>query len=324
MNKIGLSLLFCLAIVTHNYAQNNGLNQQVISIEKVSALKDLLANLSVKSDNEYFKLHCHSIMEVINAKSALTKEDTILLGKLFDRFKMDSLKSNLENPDTYYKRKREFIIAWKSPTDGATSFTWLKFPKDWNASTKYPLYIELHGHWDVADNPVNHLTFPFLKEESSSVAFEDGFLISPWGRGNLWYQGISEIDILECIANIESLVNVATYRRFLFGFSMGGYGTWMIGQKYKEKFAALGLHNAALQGQQIGRIKQEVNSKLNDVPVYIICGNKDNGIIERSEEIYNLLRGAGNKNIEFSIFEGEHMYNPIEIERMNKWMKQLK
>lgn len=321
-NKL-LSVLIVLTIGTHVFAQNTVQKQQASSTNKVASLKELLSSLASKSDNEFFTLHCKSILAVITSKTQLSPEDTIFLSGLYDAFNNDD-KTNLENINTYLKRERELIVAWTSTSDGATSYTWFKLPKNWDPAKKYPLYVELHGHWDVADNPINHLTYPYLKEASTSIAFEDGYLISPWGRGNLWYQGISETDVLECITTIESLVSIDTTRRYLWGFSMGGYGTWNMGIKYLDKWAAIGLHDAAIQSFPIKTIEQAVNTKLSAFPVYQMCGDKDYGIKERADEVFKLLKDAGNKNIEYSIFEGEHTYSSSEVEKMYLWMKQFK
>src|SRR5512147_880258 len=128
------------------------------------------------------------------------------------------------------------------------------------------MYIELHGLWSVADPPIEYMTYPFRQGASSSYAWEDGYLLSPWGRGNLWYQGISETDILECMSALEEEFSVDPKRRYLCGHSMGGYGAWSIASKYPETWAALGIHAGALWYDNSSLVNESVASVLADVP----------------------------------------------------------
>ncbi len=51
-----------------------------------------------------------------------------------------------------------------------------------------------------ADNIIGYLTWPYFQNLSGSFAFEDGYYITPWDRGNEeGYEGISETDIYEYI-----------------------------------------------------------------------------------------------------------------------------
>ena len=56
-----------------------------------------------------------------------------------------------------------------------------------------------------------------------------GYHIAPWGRGNLSYRDIGEQDVYEAINDIEKNFNIDQNRKYLYGFSMGGGGTWSIG-----------------------------------------------------------------------------------------------
>jgi hypothetical protein len=102
-----------------------------------------------------------------------------------------------------------------------------------------PLYVQLHGLWDVAQDRMPYLAYPF-SNPGTSCAFEDGYLLSPWGRGNQWYCGIAETDIGEGMAFVKALVRVDERRQYLCGHSMGGYGAWHIAHRSADLWAALG------------------------------------------------------------------------------------
>ncbi len=133
--------------------------------EKVELFKKKLSDLSEVADNKFFVIHLESILQVINAEKSISGVETEILEKMYDAFLNDSL-ANPSDFDSYLKRKRTLILAWVSPTDGATSFSWLRLPKDWDEKKEYPLYVQLHGLWDVAANPISFMSFTFNENPS--------------------------------------------------------------------------------------------------------------------------------------------------------------
>ena len=289
------------------------------SVNYIAALKDTLNRLAEKSDNEYLKIHCSSMISVIESKNTFTRNDSVFLMNTYNAFNDNSDTSNAKELSTYLNRKRPFILSWISPTDGAVSFSWLKPPKNWDPENSYPLYIELHGLWSVASNSIEYMTYPYLSAASSSFAYEDGYLLSPWGRGNMWYQGISETDIWEGMAALEEIVKIDPSRKYLNGHSMGGFGSWYIAGKSPNTWAALGIHAGALQ-YNTSLVSSEVANILKDLPTYFVCGTND-GLLSINQTAYHLLEDAGNPNIEFVTFVGAHDYHQENVENMYLWMR---
>lgn len=307
-----LSLIVLLGSVCNKnlHAQNN--------IDYITALKDTLKAVSARTDHEFFKIHCQSMIDVINAKTVFSSSDETFLKNTYLAFNDQSDKSNAKQLSTYLERKRPFILSWKSPTDGEISFSWVTPPANWDKTKSYPLYVQLHGMWDVASNAIQYMTYPYLNAASSSYAFEDGFLLSPWGRGNMWYQGISETDIWECMAEFEKHASIDPHRKYLCGQSMGGYGTWHIAQSSPHTWAAIGLHAAALWVSP-SELGSDAVNKLKTIPVFFICGTKDD-LLSINQTLYENLYDAGNRNVKFVTFEGGHDYNQADVEVMYSWM----
>ncbi len=63
--------------------------------------------------------------------------------------------------------------------------------------------------------------------------------IEPHGRGNTSYLGIGDQDILKCIELAKKTFNIDDDRVYLKGESMGGGGTWNVGTRHPELFAAI-------------------------------------------------------------------------------------
>ena len=290
------------------------------SIDYVSAAKDTLTQVGHRSDNKFLKLSCSSIIQVIESKTILSQSDTVFIEDLYHAFTADDTYGNPRRIESYLNRSRSFIFAWTSPTDGKTSYAWLKLPEGWEPGFSYPLYVQLHGHWSVAGDMINYLVYPYINGPSGTFAFEDGYQLSPWGRGNLWYRGIAETDILECISKFEEIATVEQERKYLCGHSMGGYGAWRMGQLYNTTWAALGIHAGALWYDSYNELESSVIERLKEIPVYFVCGNQD-GLLSVNENAFNVLKKAGNDDLAFETFPGGHEYRQEDVENMYMWMR---
>ena len=226
---IALCLIFLFSIVTEASCQTP--SKAVTPTDYVSAFKDTLSALAARSDDAYLKMHFTSMIAVIDARYNSTYADTALLVNAYHAFNKTYDPASPKMTSTYLERRRPLIFSWVSPHDGNVSFSWLTLPKNWDPSRKYPLYIQLHGLWAVANSSIEYMTWPFLQEPSYSNAFEDGYYLSPWARGNYWYRDISEIDIWDCMAAVEDTLQVDQSRKYITGHSMGGYGAWSIASK---------------------------------------------------------------------------------------------
>jgi len=320
--KTVLFLLFISFVIRVNGQEtinNSGIDK---AFDYISALKDTLSHLAEITYDEYFRLHCESMIAVIESKDTYTSNDSALLEDTYLAFNDETDTCSPKDFLTYLKRRRSMILTWVSSTDGEVSFSWLKLPKYWDPDTEYPLFIQLHGLWDVAGDVIQYLTFPYLNNPSTSIAFEEGFLLSPWGRGNLWYQGISETDIWECIAVLEEIVHINPTRKYLSGHSMGGYGAWHIAIGSADTWAALGIHAGALSYGGSAELNPEVAEILSDVPTYFVCDTNDY-LLSVNQQAYELLQEAGNPNLAFVTFEGGHDYIEDNVINMYLWMKEF-
>ena len=283
-------------------------------------LRATLQALSEGSGDPLFRLHFRSIIEVIDAGDRRVPADTTNIDKLWEAFQDASTVNSPRLRESYLNRSRQLIVSWVSPSDGQVSFTWLSLPAGWNPEREYPLYVGLHGYWDVAGDRIQYLTYPFLNP-GTSFAYEDGYQISPWGRGNLWYRGIAETDIWESVATVKNLVRVDDSRQYLFGHSMGGYGAWHIAVSSADTWAALGIHAGALSYYP-GEVNAAAAAALRNLPTYFVVGTSDS-LLPVDQAAYQLLRDADNPNLAFVTFPGAHDYRQEDVERMYSWLRQF-
>jgi hypothetical protein len=283
----------------------------------VQTVTDTMNNLIANSDNQFLKIHYQSIIDVIHY--FLLRYDYSTLESGFVSYTDTNAAWNPKELSTYLERKRPFIISWVSQADGSVSFAQMLPPKNWNPEESYPLYVSLHGLWGVADSPIDYLTYHMAGVINEP--FDDGYLLLPWGRGNLWYEGISETDIWDAINKIESIVKVNPEKKYLMGHSMGGYGTWSIGQKSTEVWAAIGVHAGALQWDSYKLLTRASAQKLKNTPVFFICGVND-GFLSLNQTAYQYLHDEGNTRIALETFDGGHDYLYDNLVKINNWIKQ--
>jgi hypothetical protein len=295
-------------------------SSQAVFLDTVAELKSLLNQQALASNNSYYKLHCLSILEVINSKTFLSNYDTLLLKQLYNTFFNSDISWSASDLSSYLSRKRPFIVSWTSPTDGVVSLAWLILPENWDPEVKYPLYVRLHGLADIYTDPIDYMTYYLKPEPVVESSFEDGYVFLPWGRGNLWYEGIGETDIWEGLGVVENLVKVDPVRKYLIGFSMGGYGTWSIGQKTPDNWAAIGIYAGALWYDDYKLLNADIAGNLKDVPVYIVCGT-DDGLLSANSTAFQLLEDAGNQNIYYTTFSGGHEALIENWQNMYYWIQ---
>jgi dienelactone hydrolase len=129
-------------------------------------------------------------------------------------------------------------LSWIDPIDDSPQFCRSYLPPRYDSSMKWPLVVNLHGYyganpryvgWWSADARHNHIA------DDHEV-----ILIEPHGRGNTTYQNIGQLDVLRAIREAKAAFSVDPDRVLLVGQSMGGWGTWHVGTRYPELFAAIG------------------------------------------------------------------------------------
>ena len=120
-----------------------------------------------------------------------------------------------------------------SSLDGSPQPYRLYVPAAFKKGQALPLVVVLHG------KGVDHNAW-FDLTPIKQVAERYGWLAAaPNGRGDHYYSGPGEQDVLDIIAEVRRTCRVDADRLYLTGHSMGGWGTWYIGLRHRELFAAI-------------------------------------------------------------------------------------
>jgi poly(3-hydroxybutyrate) depolymerase len=172
-------------------------------------------------------------------------------------------------------------------------------PSNWTPQKRWPLVVALHGANLDETNMLGRDGGRMQK-----LAEQHGFVVvTPLGyRLNSAYgsqRGFSralladpdrlrrsEQDVLEVLARVEAEYNIDPRRRYLTGNSMGGGGTWWIGGKYPDRWAAIA------PGAYGGVLPQDVPA-LAKLPMFVVVGEKDDLMLDRVRETVATLKAGG-------------------------------
>ena len=149
---------------------------------------------------------------------------------------------------------------------------------------KWPLILFLHGAGERGDSLelVKKHGPPKLVDQGKDLPF---IIISPQCPAGAWWT--EQLDaLLALLDDVQSRYAVDADRVYLTGLSMGGFGTWALGCRHPERFAAI----APICGGGDWFLAE----RLKNVPVWAFHGGKDPVVPPReSTEMVDAVKRAG-------------------------------
>jgi dienelactone hydrolase len=176
----------------------------------------------------------------------------------------------------------------------------LYVPKNYDSTKPYPLIVALHGLGGTDASMLEGYgqTLPRLAEEHGYlVAAPMGYRRNgAYGRVNpnlkadaatVRMTQLSEQDVMNVLKLVRKQYKVAPSRIYLMGHSMGGYGTWNLGNKYAEIWAALApIAGGNPPGLDLNHLK--------GVPIMIVHGDADHTVpVEASRDAVAGMKTLG-------------------------------
>lgn len=204
----------------------------------------------------------------------------------------------------------------------------LYVPQSYDANKGAPLVVALHGYG------VNHEFFFSTVPELPQLCEQHGFIcVAPMGYSiSGWYgapmtvpgapppgsnlpvpqtgdeaeqlreRELSERDVLNVIELVQSEYKVDPARVYLMGHSMGGFGTWFLGQKYSDRWAAI----APMSGINANALAELDIVTLAKLPVVVAVGEQETATVVESKKAVELLKAAGGEVEYVEIAGGTH------------------
>jgi predicted esterase len=196
----------------------------------------------------------------------------------------------LAGNDPFAERTGDLHLAHRSSIDHTLQPYRAFIPEGYNPAERYPLVIGLHG----ASGDENSF---MGRQEFKGIAQDRGYLLAtPNARGPFTgYQGNAGTDVLEVVDRMLAMYAIDPEQVFLTGHSMGGGGTWRVGFRAPDRFAAL----APIAG---GPPPTEIDlGSAPELPVLFSAGVKDRVVpIERLRRVAEV---AGQKLKNFTYVE---------------------
>ena len=265
----------------------------VVAEQIVQRLYTRLDTLIAHARHPLFLRHLRSMKAIVQAEwareaeykktnTAQARETLGYIRSISDGFAGKSAKWS-----SYVKDGFPLMMSYHSSRDGSLQWYGLTLPKGWNPGLSrekqaaYPMFFELHG----AGNP-HYLNFAAtqlgLGEQSTGLLGYDrpqtfamiqrhGYHVFPYGRGNAGYRGAAETDVWDAYDDAQRTVKIDPDRRYLYGFSMGAGGTWDLGSRTPDRWAAIAILS---MGRQVGDWGQADNVKY--LPIWTWAGEIDN------------------------------------------------
>ena len=205
-------------------------------------------------------------------------------------------------------------IAYRDEVDGTPQYARAYLPAGYDPAKKWPLVMQLHGY-----NPANPVYVGWWSIDARHPNLDTEYadhqqviFIEPHGRGNTQYLALGDNDVMRVIAEAKKHFNVDESRVYLTGESMGGWGTWNVGTRHPDVFAAIAPvfggvdYRSQMTEEQLAaltpadRFLQERASTwaraegLNNTPVYIHHGDSDEAVnVEWTRWAVKLLQRWG-------------------------------
>jgi dienelactone hydrolase len=141
-------------------------------------------------------------------------------------------------PDALVRPHGFIRLAWIDPVDGSAQYARAYLPPAYTPEKAWPLVVVLHGY--NAANPEYVRWWSVMQRHDARAERHGVVLVEPHGRGNTGYCGMGRLDVLRSVERAKERFRIDPDRVYLAGYSMGGGGTWHVGTRHVNLFAAIG------------------------------------------------------------------------------------
>jgi len=157
-----------------------------------------------------------------------------------------------------------FVI---SSTDGTWQPVTLFVPSSYGKAPS-PLAVFLHGHPQTETELLGLRVLRDLAERTGTI------VVAPYGRGYYDFHGVAATDVDDAANAAARSYTTDERRRYLIGYSMGGFSVFEVGQGRRASWRAIMCISGALLGHDVSGVRQRMSS----IPYYFVTGADDDSI----------------------------------------------
>jgi len=253
---------------------------------KIAAVRGRLEQLALTADHTLLARHWRSISELVAVDWA--RAMMLVQGdpgaSLQTVGYVDELATLLEKAPAhwadYASGDRLLVLAFASSYDRSLQPYHVRLAEKWDPARTYPLIVNLHGAGN--EHPLNYVLGalrpsnpPAADETKPAPSSEPHVTVMPWGRGNRGYVQVSGQDVWDAMDDAATTIKLDPDRYYLTGFSMGGGGTWHIGLRTPDRWAAICIDAGGLWQAPAGR---GLGGNVTNLPVRIAHGTADGAV----------------------------------------------
>jgi predicted esterase len=185
---------------------------------------------------------------------------------------------------------------------------------------KWPLILSLHGLDQGVMNSMELLEESLLTPPENWDDFPF-IIVSPQGKGEYEFWSTEEMisALMTLLDEIKDSLAVDSNRIYLTGFSAGGNGTWTLGLRHPDTFAAL-VPAAGYYGWPF-EVPENI-CDLADVPVWAFHGAKDEVLpLDGQQMLVDALESCGG-DVQFTVYpDADHeIFELVYTEELFTWL----
>jgi len=138
------------------------------------------------------------------------------------------------------------------------------------------------------------------REEAAALLKANFIVVSPQCPLGVWWDDDAVVALLD---EVVAKYKTDSHRIYLTGLSMGGFGTWSVGLKYPERFAAIVAICGGGLPMDVRRMVGEKKAALLSLGVRAYHGAKDPTVpVAESERMIEALKQAGVADVQLTIY----------------------
>lgn len=202
--------------------------------------------------------------------SQFTPADVAMMRHAISRGHQRGTQLSLEKKPSWVTRRGKVVLGYQSRVDGSDQSYGLMIPQQYESTKPIRLDVVLHG----STRPVGLSELRFMArfdegDDESDTAIDQQYLeLHPLGRVENCYRWAGETDVFEAIEDVCHRYNVDRSQIVLRGMSMGASGTWHLGLKHPDRFAALGPYCGYVDTHQFSETPLPNFVKVGPLPRY--------------------------------------------------------
>ncbi len=172
-------------------------------------------------------------------------------------------------------------------------------PPSYTSDKKFPLIIFLHGYSDTTTWDLEWYNEPIVSSDPCIVLTPKCPASEIYGWGDSWDPRTSPMmeKTYEMMELVNQALNIDRNRIYIYGISMGGYGTYGAIQKNPDLFAAAYV--------ECGNGNPAIASILADIPLWIFHGSDDPVVpVQGARNMYHAILDAGGTQVRYTEYPG--------------------